>query len=68
MIPSAKGVRVRFEVFVGAESKPILNVFLEDGRWFPIDCSKGFMKISRVHPKVYERVWGKPIPQKEASQ
>ena len=59
--------QIRLEVAI-INDTPILNVFLEDGSWFPISPDNvRVTKGSQCHPKIYEKIWGKPLPTLEES-
>lgn len=51
---------IKFDVHVGLDGHPILNVYLKDGRWFPVPFDT--VRVSKVHPNFYEKVWGEPMP------
>ena len=54
--------QIRLEVAI-FDDRPLLNVFLEDGSWFPIGTEGvRVVKGSHCHPEVYKRIWGKPLP------
>jgi len=53
---------IKFEVYVGDSGKPMLNVFLKDGHWFTVHPAPRVKGMGTVHPKVYERIWGEPLP------
>ena len=60
--------QIKLQVWIPESNVPILNVFLEDGTWFPLRADEvRCPKDSKVHPKVYERIWGKPMPQDPSS-
>lgn len=54
--------QIKLEVNI-VDDTPFLNVFLEDGGWFPLRAENvRVTKGSQCHPEVYRRVWGKPMP------
>ena len=59
--------QIRLEVAI-INDTPILNVFLEDGSWFALSPDNTRVpKGSHCHPKIYEKIWGKPLPTLEES-
>jgi len=53
---------IKFGVYVGDSGKPILNVFLKDGYWFPVHPAPSVKAMGTVHPEAYKRIWGEPMP------